>query len=257
MVVTNCYHVQLPACLYIRTPHMTSMPVTSSLQIATPPQAAHTNERLVEAARYALLRRLAPAIRHDVAGALQPLGMMAMMLEKRLQKTEPDLPAIAKNGSAIGTLAREASSACMELITWLAPKPGEVVSASAAVGESLQLLSTELLLRGFTVVNAAEAVGAGLPRTAMRQVFCACLVALTDEAEAPANVLLTTRESAGDVLLAIVIESAPGDRPEPVSQAYRPLYREDVQLLAQAEGVGLAWTPDGAELRFQRQQGEP
>ena len=45
--------------------------------------------RLAEGPRYALLRRLAPAIRHDMAGSLQPISMVAAMLEKRLQKPDP------------------------------------------------------------------------------------------------------------------------------------------------------------------------
>ena len=39
-------------------------------------------ERLAEAARYALLRRLAPAIRHSMGGALQPISMVVALLEK-------------------------------------------------------------------------------------------------------------------------------------------------------------------------------
>jgi len=43
----------------------------------------------VEAARYALLRRLVPSISHDLTGALQPVNMMAAILEKRIKTPSP------------------------------------------------------------------------------------------------------------------------------------------------------------------------
>lgn len=73
----------------------------------------HLKEKLAESARYALLRRLAPVLRHYVAGSLQPLSMMAILLEKRLQIPSPDLAALARNSSQLNTAARDASSACM------------------------------------------------------------------------------------------------------------------------------------------------
>ena len=51
--------------------------------------------RNAEAPRYALLRRLVPAIRHQMAGSFQPVTMMAAIVEKRLLAASPDLPALA------------------------------------------------------------------------------------------------------------------------------------------------------------------
>ena len=65
--------------------------------IAGTQQASATvslEERLAEAATYALLRRLTPALRHHMVGALQPLGMVAAMLERRSQVAAPDMASI-------------------------------------------------------------------------------------------------------------------------------------------------------------------
>ena len=59
------------------------------------------DERLAESARYALLRRLMPAIRHNLAGSLQPIGMVSAMLERRMQGASPDLEKLGKNVSDI------------------------------------------------------------------------------------------------------------------------------------------------------------
>ncbi|MBC7649266.1 MAG: hypothetical protein H7197_09170, partial [Vitreoscilla sp.] len=66
------------------------------------------NDRLAEAACYAVLRRLMPVLRHDVAGALQPVRMLLMVLERRMQAAEPDLEAIAKNVTSLSTLTKQA-----------------------------------------------------------------------------------------------------------------------------------------------------
>ena len=106
-----------------------------------------TVERLAEAARYALLRRLAPAIRHDMAGALQPISMVAVLLEKRLQKPTPDLVTIGKNAHDISVLAREASVACMHLISWLAPRQDVPMVIHEGVKEAIALVATSCRFR--------------------------------------------------------------------------------------------------------------
>ena len=117
-----------------------------------------TKERFAEAARYALLRRLAPALRHNMAGSLQPIAMMAALLEKRLLKAGPDLPALAKNSGALGTLSREASVSCMNLMSWMAPKSNDPIALDAGLAEAVGLVTTELSFRGFNLVSETEDV---------------------------------------------------------------------------------------------------
>lgn len=207
-------------------------------------------QRLAEAARYALLRRLAPAIRHDMAGALQPISMMAAMLEKRLQKPDPDMAALAKNGNAINTLAREASNGCMSLMTWLAPKENAAVPLDAAVEDAISLVSTELSFRGFTLVNETGGVQDELPRSVVRGVFMAALLALTDSAAGPARVVLTAKADGDDVVLGIAREPDTGDILAPGTQAYRLLDWADVEAIAATESVKLSHSADRAELRY-------
>lgn len=207
-------------------------------------------QRLAEAARYALLRRLAPAIRHDMAGALQPISMMAAMLDKRLQKPDPDMAALGKNASAINTLAREASNGCMSLMTWLAPKDNAVVPLAAAVADAISLVSTELSFRGFTLVNETGAVQDELPRSMVRGAFMAALLALTDSAPGPARVVLTARADGHEVVLVIAREPDTGDILAPGTQAYRLLDWADVEAIAETESVKLSHGPDHVELRY-------
>ena len=80
-------------------------------------------EQSAEGPRYALLRRLAPALRHQMAGGFQPVTMMAAIIEKRLQAAAPDLPALARTSKDVRQLAITATRASLDLIGWIAPDP--------------------------------------------------------------------------------------------------------------------------------------
>ena len=224
----------------------------NNLHLATPQDAIRLNNRLVEAARYTLLRRLAPAMRHEIAGALQPLKMVSAVLSKRLQVPEPDLAALVKNSNVMGQLLREASVVCTELTNWLAPRQDEKLPIQNGVNECIKLLRTDLMLRGFTIELAAEAAVADLPAAALRQVFSICVLALTDLTLSPACISISFQESENEVLTRVRIEPVDGEEPHAEFASYRPLEWDDVQLLAGAEGVGLKRLNNGAELIFRR-----
>ena len=222
-------------------------------QLQAPPyQQAHATQRLAEAARYALLRRLAPALRHNMAGALQPLNMMSALLEKRLRNPDPDIAGVVKNSSQLNKASSEASKACMDVVTWLAPGSSDFMRVTQAIEEATQLVTTELSFRGFTIVNNTPLLQLELSRSLTRTVFMAALVALTDTASSPANVVLDARLDAQTLVLTISLESTPGE-PSGINTG-EPLYRQlewaDVEVLADAESVQLVHTADKAELRF-------
>ena len=208
------------------------------------------NERLAEAARYALLRRLAPALRHDMAGVLQPVSMMAAILEKRLQKPEPDLLALAKNTSAIHALAREAATSCMRLMTWIAPLDDAPVPVHTGVAQTLELVATALSFQGFNLVNEIHDLGASLPLSLFRGVYLASLLALTDACSAPAQVLLRAELSGAALLLSMTVYPLDGDQPSSTPAAgYRSLLWDDVQALAAPQGVELTHGASAVQLR--------
>lgn len=212
------------------------------------------NERLAEAARYALMRRLMPAIRHHVAGTLQPIGMLSAMLERRLLAAAPDMLQLGKNAQALNALAREAAATSLNLMTWLAPRDNDPVAVGSALEEALGLIATELSLRGFSVVNDAAGVSAQLPKGMLRSVFTASLIALTDAAGHAGNVRVAATEESGSVQLKISIlaptlgETAVTENRLP---GYRALQWADVQALADAEGVQLQHGADSVRLAWE------
>lgn len=183
-----------------------------------------------------------------MAGALQPLGMMSAILERHLQKPDPDLAALARQSSQLTRLARDASNNCMGLMTWLSPNTSDMVTLAAGIEEAVELVMNELMFKGFTVVNQTRDVQTNLPRSLTRNVFVAALMALTDTATAPANVVLAAQLADSDLVLTISIQPLQGELLPGGDVSYRNIEWEDVQALAVVESVRIVYTADRAEL---------
>jgi hypothetical protein len=151
-------------------------------------------------------------------------------------------------------LSREAAGTCMSLMTWLAPRDNDMVALGEGVEESVALLTTELSFKGFGIRNETGEVQQPVQRAVLRGPFMASLIALTDAAQAPADLVLRAKTLEGGRLrLDIAIVATDGDSPQNPSRSYRLLEWEDVEALADAEGasllvakhhVELCWHPD-------------
>ena len=206
-----------------------------------------------EAAHYALLRRLAPVIRHNMAGTLQPIAMVAAMLERRLQKADADPEVLLKNARDIVALSKEAAASCVDLIGWLAPKDNRPVKADAGIAECVGMVVTQLSFRGFSVVGGSGNIAAQLPQSALRNVLTAALISLTDAATVPGKLLISAGFAEG--VLSIHVELKLPEVPEPVRAVDKPPYRllewHDVQALAQQESARVARAENRVTLQFE------
>ena len=100
--------------------------------------------RLAEAASYAVLRRIAPALRHDVAGLMQPVGMLTKILQRRVQNPQPDLTEITKNLVSVSALVKEATAGCMNAMGWMSSGEDRPINLQAGVTEAIKLLGPAL-----------------------------------------------------------------------------------------------------------------
>ena len=205
---------------------------------------------LEEAARYALLRRLAPAIRHHLVGEFQPIGMIAAMMERRLQADAPNLASLRDNSSMLGDLSRTAAGKCTDLLTWIAPPKNATIRLDAGVLDCLNVLSTEFRFRGLVIVNEVGDMPALLPSAALRSVLPAALMALSDQQTGAADLILQAHKVGNDTEISIVRLAAQRPADNLPTADYRALNWGDVAALARAESVGFSHTADGARLRF-------
>src|SRR5436190_16770491 len=103
-----------------------------------------------EAARYGLLRRLGPVLKHDMVVNLQAISMMAEVLNARLERgTGTPAPAdLQANIAKINRLARDAVAGCLKVAAWIEPGEDQGVRLREGVDECLALLASNFTFRG-------------------------------------------------------------------------------------------------------------
>jgi hypothetical protein len=192
-----------------------------------------------EAARYALLRRLAPSMRHHLVVNLQPIGMIYEVMERRLRAPVPDLAQVHESASKINGFARAALGSCIDVVSWLAPDPGVTTNVEDAVRESTALMATSLSFRGYALRNQVTAVPGAISRPAVRALLTGALVYCSDQLPAPAELLLSARAEAGKACIHIALRPTPGQVTFKGETGYRKLQWSDLEALAAAEAVEL------------------
>jgi hypothetical protein len=196
-------------------------------------------DRLVEAARYALLRRLAFAMRHHMVVHLQPIGMITEVLERRLQSATPDVAHVHESMTKINGFSRAAVQSCLDVVTWLAPEESAAIALDAGVQECVALLRSSFSFRGFALKDEVGELSLPVGRAGLRNTLPACLLALTDRAGSPADVTVSARADQGRVQLSVALQPTEGPAGFAGDQPYRMLEWREVDALARAEGIGL------------------
>ena len=207
---------------------------------------------LEEASRYALLRRLAPALRHHLVGDFQPVGMIAAMMERRLQADQPDLASIRTSCASLSMQSRAAAASCIELMTWVSPQSASTIKFDAGVLECMGLLSTEMGFKGFVIVNEVSGIDMEVSSSALRSVLSAALIALSDQSASSAKLVLRAHATSESVQLLIDLQAVAGSVAQLGLAQYRLLNWRDVEVLAKAEKVKLGFSKGIAQLSFSR-----
>ncbi len=134
-----------------------------------PSLRGESTDRLADAARYALLRRLMPEIEHKLAGMLQPIAMIAVVMERRLANSAPDPQTLTKNVHDLVSLSKEAGAARAELMDWLAPhEPQAVAAVGDVIAQCLKMIATEFSMKGHVLVNEVGELPHPVPRSPVR-----------------------------------------------------------------------------------------
>jgi hypothetical protein len=192
-----------------------------------------------EAARYALLRRLAPSIRHHLVVNLQPIGMIYEVMERRLRAPSPDLAGVHESAQKINGFARAALDSSLDVVTWLAPDEDLTTPVSDGVRECLGLLTTSLTFRGFAVRNEGAPVTGKIRRAAIRSVLTSAILHMTDETSAPADLILISESQRDCAVVTLDLQPTEGEKGFSAEPPYRRLAWSDVEALAAAESVDL------------------
>lgn len=234
------------------------MSVATQVQGTAAPAHAPAGRRPrtnAEAARYGVLRRIAPALKHDMVVNLQAVAMMAEVLNARLERGSPSPAEFEASISKMNRLAREGVAACLKVAAWISPSEDETVRLHDGVDDCVDLLRSGFNFRGYGLANEVPPAEFEVSRVALRHLVAASLLSLADAAARPSDLVITAEISPGFAVLTIrcteradeagvdAIASEPG---------YRLLDWSDVQALALAEGIELFRTQDQIAMRIPR-----
>ena len=242
-----------------------------------------------EAARYALLRRLGPALRHDLVVHLQAVAMMAEVLSARLARAQ-DPTDLTQALTRMHQLARDAIAGALQVAGWIAPPEDDAVDLRQGLEENLALVRSSLGFRGMRLL--AELPDAGLPvsRDKLRYLLLSALLHLSDQGGPTGTLRVQARREPDDALIRLTLDARSGpaagrgdaqpceanERVEPAESpewgedgdgydgrrwstfapgeeaGYRPLQWDDVQVLGAGMPLLRQFTPTRIELRLPR-----
>ena len=215
-----------------------------------PATPTHFPSPEAEAARYALLRRLAPSMRHHLVVNLQPIGMIYEVMERRLRAPAPDLAHVQDSAGKINAFAKAALGSCIDVVGWLAPDDSVAVGVQDAVRECTGLLATSLSFRGYALRNETEALPGQVRRAAIRNLLAATLIHCTDDRPAPAELVLGAVPEDAGARVTVTVRPTQGENGISAEANYRKISWGDLQALAVADGVQVAREGEQIVLRF-------
>ncbi|HSW17713.1 MAG TPA: hypothetical protein VLJ86_10835 [Ramlibacter sp.] len=213
----------------------------------------HSALTTCEAARYSVLRRLGPALKHDMVVNLQAVAMMTEVLGAKLERGTPSQAELQNAISRIHRLAREAVSNCLKVVGWIEPAEDEGIGLREGVEESLALVRSNFTFRGFVLRAELPANDFDVSRVLLRHLLLASLIHLTDQASTTGEVLVKGDIGGGMVMLSL--QFTPGviaAEPIPYEPAYRHVDWADVEALAAGDGVDLRRERDRILIRLPR-----
>lgn len=226
----------------------------TSFDTRSMPNATHSTAEVsaqhIEAARYVVLRRLAPCLRHHMVRPLQPIGLIYGVLHHKLSAEQPDLKSVRHEAEKINEFAKSALDECMDMGTWLAPDAGVLIAVDSGVRNCVGLLASMLHFCGFHLINTVVELPAQVQRDAMRMVLGAALLALTDSMDKPATLTVSAEASPTHVTICLQVSQMEEGPVDIYDDGYRKVFWSDVQALAHAEQVGLSRQDHQVSMRF-------
>ena len=208
------------------------------------------SKQQIEAARYVVLRRLSPALRHHMVRPLQPIGLIYSVMSHKLCEAKPDLQALRLQIEKVNGFAKSALTECLDIGTWLAPEPGTLTEFGAGINECIGLMATTLHFCGFRLINEVDTPPVSVSRDALRMVLVAALFEMTDALTVPATLTLSASLSRGEASLLLRFTPLTEGRVERYDDGYRKLTWEDVQALASEGDVRLSRQGNGIAMHF-------
>jgi len=203
----------------------------------------------IAAIRFALLRRLAPGMRHRLMGQLQALQFSAELVG-RLLDAEAQRPKLETSVRQLAPQTQAAVAAATTLIEWLREDERATTSLEESLPRYLRVAGDDWNLRGIEGTVDVRTDGAHVAKTALRELTVTSLLALTDAQPGALDVRIAA-ERAGEEIV-VRLNATAGNRASPLPELARTIRIgcSDVNALAAAHGIACACARDEVTLRL-------
>src|SRR5262245_23838835 len=156
-----------------------------------------------EAAQFALLRRLAPSLRHRLIGGLHPISLLAELAGRRLASNPPELDTARDAVAKIQAQARLAAASSVATLAWITAEESPSIGLKEGVDACVSLLRTDADLRGTEISSRVGEIEAAVASRALRVVLSASLIAAVDATPRAARIELHAARDEDNVVLRV------------------------------------------------------
>lgn len=161
------------------------------------------------AIRFEVIKRLAPGFRHRMLGRMQPIALLSHLMGKKIQAGQMDDAFMLTRLQELKGSVTAATNATVDLFSWLDPDDRSEQPLKEIVEECLDLLKMEIYNSNVSFHNAIDSQVL-VKVSKVRQVFSACVLTYIDMTEHAAQVTLSTKQLAGEVVLEMVVRPDSG-----------------------------------------------
>ncbi len=207
--------------------------------------------RETDAIRYAVLRRVAPGIRHGLMGELQAIQFMAE-LAARQRDDRGDGARTLDGLQQVLAQARSTVASCRSIIEWLQPEAGATTPLGVGIAQCLKVVGDDWPLRGVEASTELHAPDTLVDRSALRELLAASLMALTDMHPGALDIDVHCAADTDDAELRLRARAAGRRSTIEAFADERKFTWADVQMLAKAHGAPCSCQASGATIRLRR-----
>jgi hypothetical protein len=190
----------------------------------------------VDAIRYAVLRKLAPGLRHALMWELQAIQLSAEFAARVLRAGVD----VAAAHDSLGRIPHQCSDAVRtgrSLIEWLQPERGASVSVGECVRQCLRLAGEDWFLRGIEATADVPDADIQVSKAALQEVLVTALLVLTYMYNQCADLHVSVRTAQDHVDVVVRARTAERSTSIPPTLPYRKLGWADLKLLADVHSV--------------------
>ncbi len=222
----------------------------ASREVSADGTSGVTRDDRVDAVRYAVLRKLAPGLRHALMGELQAIALSSE-LAARMLRAHADLAEVRDNIDHIPQQCTAAGKAARAVIELLGSEEGNTVPVGDGVRQCLKLAGEDWFLRGIEATTQLPDMDIQLPKRAFQELLVTALLVLTDMYDRPIDLQVIVRLVGGRVDVVVQAQESERTATLPRLGRYRKLVWADLELLARTHGIPCVCEGAITSLRFQ------